>query len=158
MPNNFDRRGIGLVETMVALLILVVISSAVILMTLEILSLTNASRLKNQATTYAEEMVEKVRDAYQNYGYSAISAKGSPLGSCYAAVNGPPTSWSSLVSCPPADCNDPTTVIPGTIFYRYVKLVTPAGNSSVSVSSVVTWSEKGSCNRKEQVDTYFYNY
>lgn len=144
--------GFSLIEAMVALMILSVVSGAVVLMTLQILSLTYSSRLKNQSTTYAEEMIEKVRDAYQSYGYAAVSTRSSPSGTCYSSVDGNPMSWSS-VACPATDCSG--AQISATNFYRYVNL--KLVSSSVNVSSVVTWFDKVSCKR-EQVDTYFYNY
>lgn len=143
------NKGINLVETMVALMILSIIGGAVILLTLQVLSLNNSARLRSRATFYAEGSLEQARGYTQTNGWQALSNLASPGGSCYIDA----AAWTSG-TCDDA-CSLPANIA-GTIFYRYIRL-TKVGGSQVKVATLVSWREKGVC-QKVQVDTAFFSY
>lgn len=158
-------KGFSLVEAMVALMILSFISGAVVLMTLQVISVTNSSRLKNQATSFAEEILEQVHSYQLSNGWALLSTKGTynnaPKTRCFSTVSN--SAWTEIDPCP-SDCAG--TLISGTGFYRYVSINTPTVVSPnpayVTAKAVVTWNDK-TCNGptfccKAQVDTSFYNY
>lgn len=142
--------GLSLVETVIALLILTFVSTAVVLLTVQILSLTNSAKMKNQATTYAEQVLEQVRDFEVTYGWGGLAAKG-PNG-CYTDV----VSWTAASGSCVTDCSNPNLVVSSsdTRFFRYVTITAPAAGA-IKVSAVVTWKDKGVC-RNTTIDTYFY--
>ena len=146
------QEGVGMVEAIVAMAILAVVSAAVVLLVLQLLVLTFSSRLKNQATSFAEQAVEQARGYYQANGWVALANKGKNDPLCYSAV------WTQYL--PVSDCVVQCTItgllIPGTNFYRY-STVTTTGNASVQVSTVVAWNDRGVC-KSTQLDTYFYNF
>ncbi|MBI4099758.1 prepilin-type N-terminal cleavage/methylation domain-containing protein [Candidatus Microgenomates bacterium] len=141
--------GVSLVEAMVALMILAIVSAAVIMMTLQVLALNTSAKLKNQSTTYAEQMIEQVRDYYANSGWGGLAAVARPGGQCYLNV----PSWQAAVNNPCTPCVD--GAITGTNFYRFVTLT--SSSNSVMVAAKVCWLERGQTKTTE-VDTYFYNF
>ncbi len=160
--HDSGQQGVSMIEAMVGMLILSVISAAVITLVLSVMSLTNSSRLKNQSTVYAEQLIEQTRDYFQNYGWSRLSDFGKNAPRCFISL------WTEPYPYPGGgqtcdndrqnpQCNLVETALTGVPnFYRYL-IVTTSGTSSVQVFSVVTWRDKGTC-KKTQVDTYFYNY
>ncbi len=156
------RRGVSLVEATVAIMVLMIVGSAIILLTLQVVSLTYSSRARNQATDYGKQMLEQIRNYYQSFGWVKLSQWGNSSGRCFVDVS--TAAWSEVT--PGSICNNDvlnpgcsnsSLALPGvTNFYRYVILKTQ-GNTSVLVSAVVTWSERGQC-RITRTDTYFYSF
>lgn len=153
MLDSFYKRGLGLIEALVAIAVLSVVSSAIILLTLQTLSLTASSKLKNQGSSFANQTVEQIRGYYKANGWSALSGWGKPGPRCFVSLwNGP-----SFGTCPDDSCtNDSLKVAPTSLFYRYFTVNTSA-NFSVTISSAVTWLEKGVC-KKTNIETTFFNY
>lgn len=142
------RDGLSLVETVIALLILTFVSTAILLLTIQILSLTNLAKQKNKATTYAEQILEQVRD------YEVTSGFGSLKMGCYTDVVTNNWGQTPFATCLP-DCSNANLFIsPENKFYRYVT-VTPSG-TGVKVSAVVAWKDKNTC-KNTIIDTYYYN-
>lgn len=149
-----------MIEAVVAIAILAVVSSAVILVTLQILSLTFSSRLKTQAVSYSQQLLEQTRDFYQSSGWAALYNKArSNQTTCYVDA----VSWNSPnvgVSCDSLCLQSPSSNlwIPGqNVFYRYLLLSVPQPNQSLKLSAVTVWKEKGGC-KNIQVDTYYFSY
>lgn len=136
-----------MIEALVAMVIFVIISSAVILLTLQIMSANYSARLKNQGTAYAEQLLEQVKDFSMTQGYADFPTTG-----CYVSVPD-----FSGVSCPPT-CNEAVIVsairIDQTAFYRYVRFANMANSKKVTAN--VSWMDKGSC-KSTVIDTYYYN-
>lgn len=152
------QSGVGLIEAMVAMMILTVVTTSVIYMVLSVLALTYSSRLKTQATGYSEQSIEQVREFFQTNGWVALSNKGKNGPLCYKSVW---TEFQPATTCvsdavDPA-CNISDLAITGTNFYRYF-LVETIGNRSVKVTSVVTWKERDVCKPATKLETYFFNY
>lgn len=149
MPINF-KKGTSLIETMVALMILAAISTAIISLTLQILAINYSAKLKNQATNRAEQNLETVRNFYQNSGgYPALSQIADD--SCRK----PDLSGSS--PCDISDCTATgATQIETTPFFAFTKIYTPL-SSLIRVDSVVLWSDRGNC-RNTTSTTYFSTY
>ena len=59
--NTIDGKGATLIEAMVALAIAAVIGAAMIAIILQAQAVATSARLKNQATRYAEEVLEKIK-------------------------------------------------------------------------------------------------
>lgn len=160
VSSRFLEAGISMIEAVVAIAILAVVSSAIILVTLSILSLAFSSRLKNQAVTYSQQLLEQTRDFYQSSGWAALYGKARNNQTvCYVDA----VSWSSPnqgVSCDTL-CQQSASsnlwIAGQSIFYRYLALSVPQPNQSVKVSAVTVWKEKGGC-RNVQVDTYYFSY
>lgn len=142
-----QNRAASLVETLVALLILSVMGAAIVAITLAVISVNNSAKHRNQAAALAEENLELVRSYYQSSDWESLDSRASGGGSCYTNV----TTWTAGSGCL-TNCS--LTNIPGTIFYRYARLISSGG--SVKVESSVTWTERGKCN-KIQVDTAFFD-
>lgn len=146
-----------LIEAMVAMVVFAVVSSAMILLTLQILSTAFSSRQKNQAITYGEQMMEQVRGYYQVNGWAALSSQArSPNPRCLVSVS----PWTeSATACPssypPTDCS--IGQIPQTNFFRYLLLLADNTNYFVKATVVVCWQEKAQL-RSTIVESYFYSY
>ena len=95
---NWKRQaGMSLVEAIVALLILAVMGSSITLLLVQISSANNTAKLRNQASSYVDQALEKVRSFDQKNGWVNLSLKGSSSGICY--VDG---TLVSVGSCIPA--------------------------------------------------------
>ncbi len=148
------HRGLSLVEALVALMILTIVSTGIVLMSLQILALSYSSKLKNQSVSFAEDMIEQVRNFYQVNSWGALSNYGKNGTQCYINLSWNPPSAGSCVS----DCSNNALLIPGqSTFYRYLQLTT-TGTTSILVSVVVTWKDRGVCKLPTRIDTYYYNY
>jgi Tfp pilus assembly protein PilV len=135
---NFLRRGISLIEVVVALFILGIIGGALVAISLQVASATNSAKLKNEAAAYAQEGIEQARNV-KSQGWANLSP------GCY--------SDGSFVSA--GDCVN-GTAIGTTPFKRYVNVTAPTA-SSFKIASVVRWKEKGT-QKNVEIDTYFYQY
>ena len=119
----------SLIETMIALTILVVIITAVTSLMVQINSLSNSTRLKSGAVSLAQSSLEQVRGYYQQNGWAGLSGKAPCFSTC-----------------------------PETIDQTYSRsiLITVNGNQ-ITVQSYIYWIEKG-VSKTVESDTYFYNY
>ncbi len=141
------RKGITLIETMVAFLILSLTGTAIVTLTLQVFTVTNSAKLRNQAVAFTERGLELTRNYYQAYGWVELSLKGSPA-TCYDA-NG---SWANSPCAD--DCHD--TLVSGSAYHHgYIKLITTGPR--VEVKSGVSWLDRGVCKNLSLV-TYYYNY
>ncbi len=166
VTKNFDvtfaqplvrKSGMTMIEALVAMLIFVIISSAVILITLQIMSANYSARLKNQGTAYAEQLLEQTKDYSMSQGYAKFPTTG-----CYVSV--PDLSSPQWVivpgvsSCPPT-CSEAVNVsairiADQTVFYRYIRFADVTNSKKVTAN--VSWMDKGSC-KSTVIDTYYYN-
>ena len=69
-----SRRGVSLIEIMVALMILAVVGALIITLTLQILAATNSAKLRNKASSYAQQGLEQVRGYYQANGWASLAS------------------------------------------------------------------------------------
>ncbi len=147
-----------MIETMVALMILVIIASAIIALILAVTSANNSAKLKNQAIGFGEEAIEQTRSLYQTVGFAQLYSKGSGgSGSCYQDGN---LSTTALLPCPPVNPLPPNCVsgVPvglGT-FSRYMQVI-QVSSSQVKIAVIVSWPDKSKCQTNE-IDTIFYSY
>lgn len=152
MPINF-KKGTSLIETMVALMILAAISTAIISLTLQILAINYSAKLKNQATNYVEKNLETVRNFYQNSGgYPALYDKASNAGTYYSPLD--TTLNTNSASNDISDCT--TGILISSPFRGYIK-ITRAATDLIQVDSVILWSDRGNC-RNTTSTTYFSSY
>lgn len=150
-------KGFSLVETMVAMAILLIIGTAIVSLLLTMISANNSAKLRNQGIGLAEEGVEQIRSFFQINGFAVLN--GLANNKCYSEGTVP----TPLGSCPsdPALGNlQPPNCLSGAVtsnssFYRSIWLTQPGG--AVKVRSVVTWTDRNTC-RYTEVDTYFYSY
>lgn len=68
----------SLIETMIALSILMVIITTVTTLMVQINSLSNSIRLKNQAVASAQSSLEQVRGYYQTNGWNSLATYSAP--------------------------------------------------------------------------------
>ena len=129
------RKGISLVETMIALAILTLVITAVIGIMVQIIALANSAKLRSGAVALAQENLEKTRGYYQTNGFTAF------VTGCFADG----TLTTAGVCSPPGSVSG---------YYQYVT-VTVAG-TQVLVRSYVYWMDKKIYS--VNTDTYFYAY
>lgn len=153
-----------MIETMVALTILVIIGTAIISLTLTVIAANTSAKLRNQGLGFAEEGLEQTRDYFQTNGY--LQLYGLTGGSTVCYKDGRLDSVANnTISCPPDPAQPPFPVPPDCLlgaatsnsnFYRSVWL-TRGADLSVRVRSVATWTDRKAC-RFTEVGTYFYSY
>lgn len=135
------KKGITIIETMIALFILALMGGAIISLTLQILAANNSAKLKNQKVALVQKLLEEVRGFYQNNSWLILSQKGTTSGNCYGDIN--------LL-------NSGTTTACGLgCAGQEIKIETNL--SQVKVTANVTWSDRGQC-RQTSETTYYYNY
>lgn len=140
-----------LIETILALLVLAAVTSAVILLLTQIMALTTSARLRNTATAMAEQNLEKIRSFYQVNFWMNLANKGSSGGTCYidtAGILNLDTGATCVTDCSSLGSNG---------FRQNVKLTTDSGLSRVQVDSSVWWQDKGACQHLTST-TYYFNY
>lgn len=150
-----------MVEAIIALLILASMGAVIILLMVQIASLNNAAKLRNQANSYVEQGMEQVRGFVQNNGWSLLAAKGSGSGTCYPDG----TLSGATVTCIAGGLAKTTcgvgngAAIPAPLYpasYTRTVKVTVSGSQAM-ITSTVCWLEKSLWNKTESV-TYYYNY
>jgi prepilin-type N-terminal cleavage/methylation domain-containing protein len=134
------RPGFTLIEIIPALLILAVASTVIVFLSLQVTSLVNSTKLKNEKVALAQQMLEQVRGYYQTNGYAGLVEKASSTTNCYTSTD---TQLASTTSCSP------------TPPYALVKLTLSSGQ--VRVEAVVKWDWKGTTQTITE-QTSFYNY
>jgi prepilin-type N-terminal cleavage/methylation domain-containing protein len=143
---NKKRPGFTLIEIIPALLILAVASTVIIFLSLQVTSLVNSTKLKNEKVALAQQMLEQVRGYYQANGYAGLFDKANTSGQCYFySETSKQLDWGS----PTASC-DPTGLP-----YARVKLILVG--SQVRVEAAAKWSWKGASQIVTD-QTSFYNY
>lgn len=168
-----NQRGFSMVETMVALTLLVIMGTAIISLMVTLISANNSAKRRSQAIGFAEEGVEQVRNYFQTNGFGALVSKANQygsLGTCYGDGTLQPAgaffipvdcTWSLFLfgglSAPSCGYGWAITESPNRSYGRYVALFYSAAYQRVRVRSVVQWPERGVCQSTE-VDTYFYSY
>lgn len=140
-------KGFSMIETMVALSILVIIGTAIITLVLTMIAANTTAKLRNQGLGFAEEGMEQLRNYFQTNGYQALNSLSNSK--CYSDG----TLQNPVSPCPGTSCS--TGQIAGSSFYRYVELTQP--NGAVKAQSVVSWNDRGVC-RSTEIDTNFYSY
>lgn len=139
-----SKKGITLIETVIAMAILTLIGGALAAIMLQASSANNAAKMRTQATELAQQNLENVRSYRSTYQWSGLSSK-APGGCSGAGVCNAGTAklcGSDLSSCPAGVSS-------------YVQLCTCG--SGVLAESYGTWSEKGVA-RSVKVQEYFYAY
>lgn len=147
------NRGMSLIETMIALLVLSVIGTAVGAIITQAAAANNTARMRHQAIASSEEGLEQTRNFYQINGWIGLAGKGNSTGICYG--NGQLITTTGCILPPPdtSGCGADGAVLGN--HRRSVKIIT-SGNQ-VKVSSVVSWQDKQQCS-KTVAETYFFNY
>lgn len=159
MPNKLtirDRLGVSLIETVVALMILGVIGGALLFLIAQVTATVNSANFKNQATTYAEEAVEQVRDFRNVNGFNGLVTAAGICGGQYddgQLVNC--VTSASCTACPGGLTGCLIATATNYSFCRRVQLT--QNGSQVHVQSFVGWLEKG-VTKNVQVDSYLYQY
>ncbi|KKU91893.1 MAG: hypothetical protein UY21_C0009G0084 [Microgenomates group bacterium GW2011_GWA1_48_10] len=134
-----------MVETVVALVILSIIGTALVLLMVQIQALANAAKFKSLAESYAEAMLEQVRAA-------KASDWGSLQPGCYLYGFNPYLSQ----ACTSGSLSDPQLQLSDPRFSGYVNLT--AAGTGFQAQAFVYWSEKGTDNKVLELDTYVYPY
>lgn len=141
------RKGVSIIETVIAVLILATIGGALMAVVVQVTSATNCARLRNQAAKYAEEALEQARDFKQNSPWTVFDAKKSPP--CWA---------DGQLSTPAPGCSRGSgAAIAGATpgFTRFVELTQVSGG--MRVRSVVSWTAR--CSSKDvEADTFLFQY
>jgi prepilin-type N-terminal cleavage/methylation domain-containing protein len=148
MQTDRKKLGFTLIEVMTALLILALVSTLVISISLQVTSMLNASKLRNQAVALSEQTLEQARGYYQQNGWAGLTSvylTTYPTPTCY--TDG--TFASRIISCG-------FTGISGTPFSQVVEL-TALDATQFNVEVTINWDLKG-VTQTEQIVTYFYNY
>lgn len=135
------RRGFTLIEAMLALMILAVVSTVIISLSLQVTSLVNSTKLKNQKIALSQQMLEQVRGYYQQNGWAMLVTK-APSPTCY--TDGTLT---TVAVCDP-------TPLPSV----QVKLTASgAPTNQIKADVTVNWTWKGQ-SQNVAASTYFYYY
>ena len=144
------QTGMTLIETVLAMALLAIISTAIIGLAVQVLSNAAANKQKNAAANLAEQSLEQIRYIYQSQGWKPLSLRASATpGTCYNDLSALTTGDGCIDNCTkPNNAGN---------FFRYGRLTLNSALSQVKVESVVTWLEKGQCQRL-QTDTYFYDF
>ncbi|MDP2860151.1 MAG: prepilin-type N-terminal cleavage/methylation domain-containing protein [bacterium] len=137
------KRGMTLVEAMVAIaLVAVVTGSLVNIGLLAVANSTSANR-RSLAIKYAEEGLEIVRSYRDNFGFDSLYVYG---GNCYGTYS-PPATFLTVIGC--SDNGGKGAPLVGTPLSRKVTIEKdPNGGTiglgkQVLVKSEIFWSEKG---------------
>lgn len=139
-------KGTSIVEALVALAILAITGSAIVLLLVQISSVNNSAKIKNQATSYVDQAMEQVRGFNQNSGWVNLAARG---GFCY--TDGSLTTTTDCIYT----CGAGGAAIFSSIYTRSVKIIT--NSPQVRVIATVCWQDKGIWYKTES-NTYFYDY
>lgn len=142
------HKGFSMIETMVAMMILVIIGTAIMSLVLMAISANNSAKWRNQGIGLAEEGVEQVRAYFQANGFAKLNSMANSK--CYTDGN-----LTTLVTCPTGGDCATGQVAANAVFYRYVALTQPSG--AVKAQTIVSWKDRGVC-RSTEVGEYFYSY
>lgn len=151
-----NTSGITLIETMVAVFILSLTGTLIVALTLQVVTITNSAKLRNQAVTFAERGLEASRSYYQTSGWLAMSSLGSASGTCYD-VNG---NWSNANcddTCKDVASGGSPSVNDSSFHFGYIKLTTDVAAGKIEVKSGVNWHDRDACKNLNLI-TYYYNY
>lgn len=148
MKNRAYQRGVSLVETIIALVILSTIGVALMALNVQIQSATNSSRSKSFAESQAQKMIEQARNQRKINGGVA----GLPDG-CYADGNMTPGSGSCVCGTTGAMGGDALPGFPQ--FKTYVKISTLGAGKEITAN--VGWKDK-SRNVCTKIITVLYDY
>lgn len=135
------RKGFSLIETLLALVVLSVISTLVISLSLQITSLISFNKLRNEKAALAQQLLEQVRSYYQERGYASLAERAGANGYCYLNTD---VYLETRVNCNPN--NLPYAIVKLTSFSDHVR-----------AEAIIKWTWKG----KEQTitdKTSFYSY
>jgi len=147
-----------MIETMVALTILVIIGTAIISLTLTVIASNTSAKLRNQGLGLAEEGLEQTRNYFQTNGFQTLNNQAN--NKCYP--DGTTFVSTAQITCPspdpaltpltPPNCR-PGTVTGNSVFSRAVWLIQSGG--AIKARSLVFWTDRGAC-RYTEVGTFFY--
>lgn len=142
MLNKNLIKGFSLIEALLGLLILAVVSTVIISLSLQVSSLINSTKLKNQAVATSLQLLEQTRGYYQQNGWAGLLAAAPTSPICYTD--------GTLVTTVACNATGQNTL---------VKLTTGGGSPPTWLKTEVTvkWSWRGQ--EQNIVDqTYFYFY
>lgn len=96
LNKKISEKGISLIETIIAMAILVIVITAVVSLVITSLSTSGTNDSKNQATNYAQEGIEIMRDK-KTADYDTFTAKSNTSSNyCFGEGN---TELTGLVAC-----------------------------------------------------------
>ncbi len=155
-----STRGMTLIEAILALMILAIVATAIVGLLTQIMSLTNSARLRNMATGFVEQNLERVRGYYQTNLWVGLASKANSgacgcwssgdLGSA-TCLAGADCLSSAISLCPAA--GSPVSGAPGMIQNVILTVTGP----QIKVESFAAWQDKQLCEKVSSV-TYYYNY
>jgi type II secretory pathway pseudopilin PulG len=151
--------GFSLIESLIAFMLLGVIGGAVVYILAQVVSVTRSADLKGQATSYANQGIEAVRDYYQINRWLSLAGRDVNGGSatCYntvGLVDPPPPCKTDYAGCSSSTACESLT---GGFYRQFSVLTDLTAPSKVTVTVNVYWSEKGK-KQSTKVDAAFYNY
>lgn len=152
-------KGMTLIETMIALMLMSVFSVAIVTMIVQVLSNSASAQLQNQAIALAEKNLEQVRTFYQSNGY-VILAKVNDACPSGCFLDGNLTCASVGTSCidgTASSCSSGRVIRTDPYVSQSIKVSVDDISNRVAVDSWIAWTEKGTC-RTNKVSTNFYNY
>lgn len=161
------KRGFSLVETLIAFMLVAVMGGAVVYILTQVVSVNKSADSKSQATFYANQGLEAVRNYYQQKLWLSLAGR-DPIATdtnftCYkvANIDGVVGFLGTAADCGVFDTTNPTAknenLNGSNFFYRQMGVRTTSASGKVEVFSVVHWVEKGKVNMAK-VDTVFFNY
>lgn len=134
--------GFTLIEVIVAMALSAILGIALIAMVLQAQAIANSARLRNQATKYAEQLIEQTR-AFRNQDwtnfYTKVPTSGGTNENCYkdtSFVSGNPKSTSCALN--PTDSSS----IAVTIFSQSIGLMQVSANI-VRVNAYIFYNDRG---------------
>jgi Tfp pilus assembly protein PilV len=159
MKKNLNKKGIILIEAILALGMIVVIMTALVTALVSSLSNTNFSKNESIATNYAQEGLEIARndkdfDFTQFSGmsgtYCLYSDEDNPIQSVFSAPTSPPCSKIDGIFTRTIYINNSgNDSRPGADLSKNPRCLRKASNQPVYVASTVTWADS-KCSGSDQ--------
>lgn len=159
--------GFSLIETLIAFMLVAVMGGAVVYILSQVVSINKSADSKAQATFYASQGLEEVRNYYQRELWLSLAGRDPVTAdtnyTCYKVTNieGVIGFLGTATDCGPFDTVNPTlkneNVNGGSFFYRQLGIRTTLASGKVEAFAIVRWVEKGKVNIAK-VDTVFFNY
>lgn len=159
-------RGFSLIETLIAFMLVGIMGGAVVYLLAQVVSVTRSADLKGQATSFANQGIEAVRDYYQTNQWLTLAGKDTITTdsnfTCYKSID---FSGAALLGtstepvCGAFDSTKSETIngSGGGVFYRQVGVRTTPASAKAEVSVVVYFFDKGQ-QKNVKVGSIFYNY
>ncbi|MBI3887450.1 prepilin-type N-terminal cleavage/methylation domain-containing protein [Candidatus Microgenomates bacterium] len=148
MGLKLHKKGMSLIESMLALMVLAVVVTTVTTLIVQIDALSNSTRMRTTAVLLAQDSLEQVRGYYQTNGWNALlnkSGNGSVTG-CYT---------DGTLATIPATCATQTDILTSPGYKRIVKLV--LNGNQISAQIYIYWNDHN-VSKSVESDSSFYSY